>query len=205
MSTATTTAVYYILNDNVYQSPSLYSVINERLVRPCPSSSSSSANSLSQLTSLHSLSSSFSLLRANKPSWSPTTLYAWDIKPPHPSAVISAPALSLESSTPAIEPGTPAVVEETSAKRPREDDDAERPASTFNPVLFRALQSVAAGLPVPPMAPLQEVEVLKERLEAKLEETQVEPPVEEKKVAEKEPAKGVRIGPTGRRKPKGAA
>lgn len=30
---ATTLAAYYILNDNVYQSPSLYSVVNERVVR----------------------------------------------------------------------------------------------------------------------------------------------------------------------------
>lgn len=36
---ATPTAVYYILNDNIYQGPSLYTVINERLVRaPCPAS-----------------------------------------------------------------------------------------------------------------------------------------------------------------------
>lgn len=31
-----TTAVYYIMNDNVYQGPTLYSVINERVVRPVP-------------------------------------------------------------------------------------------------------------------------------------------------------------------------
>lgn len=30
---ATTTAAYYILNDNIYQGPSLYTVINERVVR----------------------------------------------------------------------------------------------------------------------------------------------------------------------------
>lgn len=208
LCTATPTAVYYILNDNVYQSSSLYSVINERLVRPPPLPFSPSLTSFMQLTSLHSLSASLSLLRANKPSWSPTTLYAWDIKPPHPSAVTSASVdLSIESATPAAEAGTPAGTQETLGKRPREDDDAERPASTFNPLLFRALQSVAASLPQPPEAPMQDVEVVKQRLEGKHEEN-VDTPVEEKKEAplEKEvAAKGVRIGPTGRRKPKGAS
>lgn len=31
--------MYYILNDNIYQGPSLYTVINERLVSPRPPTS----------------------------------------------------------------------------------------------------------------------------------------------------------------------
>ncbi|KAL8276325.1 hypothetical protein RQP46_011291 [Phenoliferia psychrophenolica] len=70
---AETTAVYYILNDNVYQGPTLYTVVNERI-----------------LTSLHSLSTSLSLIRTRKPTWTPERLYEWDIKEPAPSAISAA-------------------------------------------------------------------------------------------------------------------
>ncbi|KDE04571.1 hypothetical protein MVLG_05039 [Microbotryum lychnidis-dioicae p1A1 Lamole] len=50
---AHTIAAYHILNDSIYEAPSLYQVVNERL-----------------LASLHALSTSLNALKANQPNWS---------------------------------------------------------------------------------------------------------------------------------------
>ncbi|GAA5876695.1 hypothetical protein JCM1840_000763 [Sporobolomyces johnsonii] len=143
---ATVLAAYHILNANVYQAPTLYTVLNERV-----------------LTSLHALSTSFSSLTALKPAWSPETLYRWDIKPPPVSSAVPPLDSPADLAATADETAAPAkrAREETSELDPIEDasgakrekgqdvadeDEEERPADAFNPLLFRALQGVARRL-----------------------------------------------------------
>ncbi|GAA6020467.1 hypothetical protein JCM10207_000012 [Rhodosporidiobolus poonsookiae] len=162
---ATVTSAYYILNGNVYQAPTLFDVLNERV-----------------LTSIHAISTSLSDLTALKPSWTPETLYSWDIKPP-PASAAALPTTADEGAgeEAGVEPsegqamGTKRAREDGSAdgvgasageggeegegaaKREKPDapsgagtaeagEDDERPPEAFNPLLFRALQSVARGL-----------------------------------------------------------
>lgn len=122
----------------------------------------------SQLTSLHALSSSLSLVRQRKPRWTPEHLYQWDIKPPPASSSAAATAtISLDDKVPANghedasvasaavkgEAATAAVVD----RDDDDDDDAQRPSTAFNPLLFRALQTVASQMPDPPPAPVEPV------------------------------------------------
>lgn len=58
-------SVYYILNDNVYQSPSLYNVINERI-----------------FASEHALTQALDALTRIKPTWTPERHYQYRIKEP---------------------------------------------------------------------------------------------------------------------------
>ncbi|KAM0747270.1 MED6-domain-containing protein [Meredithblackwellia eburnea MCA 4105] len=142
---AETISVYYILNDNVYQGPTLYSVINERVV-----------------TSLHSLQSSLSLLKENKPRWTPERLYEWDIKPPPSSTIVpldgheqgtsDRPLKRAREENDTSDPskGVENGVGEDGAEEVQDDDDeVMRPPEMFNPLLFRALQTVAAELGPP--------------------------------------------------------
>ncbi|GAA5843814.1 hypothetical protein JCM11251_001810 [Rhodosporidiobolus azoricus] len=126
---ATVLGAYYIMNGNVYQAPTLFEVLNERV-----------------LTSIHSLSTSLSDLAALKPVWTPETLYNWDIKPPPASAI--AHSASAEESA-AAEGDAVEAEKRDGGKMPEEEE--ERPAEAFNPLLFRALQGVAATLERPPM------------------------------------------------------
>ncbi|GAA5917235.1 hypothetical protein JCM6882_005536 [Rhodosporidiobolus microsporus] len=126
---ATVLGAFYILNGNVYQAPTLFEVLNERV-----------------LTSIHALSTSLSDLTALKPAWTPETLHNWDIKPP-PASTAALPASAEEGEALAGE--VPAAEEGAEEKKAVEEEE-ERPADAFNPLLFRALQGVAATLEPPP-------------------------------------------------------
>lgn len=82
-TTTTIISVYHILNANVYQAPTIYTVLNERI-----------------LTSLHALESSMSDLIRLKPQWTPESLYHWNLAPP---PVSSATKSALEQSVAAVE------------------------------------------------------------------------------------------------------
>ncbi|GJN94781.1 hypothetical protein Rhopal_007873-T1 [Rhodotorula paludigena] len=168
----TVVGAYYILNGNVYQAPSLFEVLNERV-----------------LTSLHALSTSLSALTALKPRYTPERLTAWDIKPPPASAAAlptsegevhaapeqaaggadggdeddefeavlppaaagdAAPAAGGEKRPldPAEAtdgaPSAPTKRAALDAATAAEEDEQERPGEAFNPLLFRAMQGVAA-------------------------------------------------------------
>lgn len=107
-----------------------------------------------QLTSLHALSTSLGLIRDNRPAWTAEKLWAWDIKQ---DVVEALPEGSQEGEQEADQDK-----EVLSSKREREeelgegetkdDDEKERPANSFNPLLFRALQSLATSL-APAAAP----------------------------------------------------
>ncbi|TBU34961.1 MED6-domain-containing protein [Dichomitus squalens] len=58
-------AVYFILNNRIYQSPDVYNLVSNRL-----------------LTSLHSLQKSLDILRAHRPAYTPRTGFAWPIVEP---------------------------------------------------------------------------------------------------------------------------
>lgn len=110
-----------------------------------------------KLTSLHALTSSVELLRKHKPKWTAENLYAWSIT----SSPSSIPTASL--SQPIVDSSLFSINGEGKRSRGQsfegtvEDEEAERPAETFNPLLFRALQSLAVTLPplVAPVAPLE--------------------------------------------------
>ncbi|SCV69264.1 BQ2448_2284 [Microbotryum intermedium] len=161
---AHTTAAYHVLNDSIYQAPSLYQVVNERL-----------------LASLHALSTSLGALKANQPNWSTERgAGQWKIR--------QRAAAPPDSSTPTNVDGLLRLG--ASQKRSREDEAHEqgrvqdeheklerhpspttkgietpeavgadvllqdpdlyqRPPETFNPLLFNALDRVARELVVP--------------------------------------------------------
>ncbi|KAI0702437.1 MED6 mediator sub complex component-domain-containing protein [Cytidiella melzeri] len=54
---------YFIMNNRIYQSPDVYTLVSNRL-----------------LTSLHSLQNSLDLLRQNRPAYTPRTGFVWPIK-----------------------------------------------------------------------------------------------------------------------------
>ncbi|GAA5882290.1 hypothetical protein JCM3774_003359 [Rhodotorula dairenensis] len=134
---------YHILNGNVYQAPTLFNVLNERL-----------------LTSTHALSTAFRALTDLKPAWTRERQYAWDIKPPT-AASAAAAAVALDAKAPPP-PQQPLPLDDdndagsggdaqlgndqpgASAAKEEEEEGRERPGDEFNPLLFRALQSVAA-------------------------------------------------------------
>ncbi|KAM0788642.1 hypothetical protein ACM66B_006112 [Microbotryomycetes sp. NB124-2] len=143
---ATPIAAYYVLNDSVYQGPSLHTVINERI-----------------LTSLHALSRGLELLRAHKPKWTPENQNAWQVKPP-PMSVVPTAAEDLSTLSNDAHPSinerkrqrdsdageSSAAAHELATNAgdiDNDDEDVQRPANTFNPMLFRAMQSVASRLP----------------------------------------------------------
>ncbi|RDB28409.1 Mediator of RNA polymerase II transcription subunit 6 [Hypsizygus marmoreus] len=58
-------AAYFIMNNRIYQSPDVYTVLSNRL-----------------LTSLHSLQSSLDILRVHRPDYTPRTGFVWPITDP---------------------------------------------------------------------------------------------------------------------------
>ncbi|KAH8100468.1 MED6-domain-containing protein [Cristinia sonorae] len=56
---------YFIMNNRIYQSPDVYTLISNRL-----------------LTSLHSLQTSMNILRTSRPTYTPRTGYVWPISDP---------------------------------------------------------------------------------------------------------------------------
>lgn len=115
-SETTVLAAYHILNGNVYLAPTLYHILNERL-----------------LTATHALATAFHALTDLKPTWTPERPYSWDIKPPPP--VVSTATANANPDPPQEDPADP---------EPEPDaEEEERPGETFNPLLFRALQTVA--------------------------------------------------------------
>ncbi|GAA6014505.1 hypothetical protein JCM11491_004517 [Sporobolomyces phaffii] len=140
--TTTVVAVYHILNANVYQAPTIYTVLNERI-----------------LTSLHALESSLSDLVRLKPHWTAETLYHWNIAPPAASAATTSALKNLS------DPDSLALEEEVVDTQRVEDDShssdgrdgkkrklledetpVERRSDEFNPLLFKALQGIGRKL-----------------------------------------------------------
>ncbi|BGP20772.1 hypothetical protein JCM10213_008910 [Rhodosporidiobolus nylandii] len=131
---------FYILNGNVYQAPTLFEVLNERV-----------------LTSIHAISTSLSSLTALKPAWTPETLYHWNIKPPPASTALPSAEAAAAAGSEDVAGGEKREREEVEGeegaaeKREKLDEEnEERPAEAFNPLLFRALQRVASRLEPPP-------------------------------------------------------
>ena len=86
-----------------------------------------------------------------------------------------------------------------------DDEETLRPSEAFNPLLFRALQSVAASLPQPPPPPnLPQPPAATAPKEKSAEVPKME--VDEKENgAQEKSLNGIRISATGKRKPKKAA
>lgn len=70
------------MNNRIYQSPDLYTVVSNRLVRVFVSSSLPSDLESPQLTSLYSLQSSLDTLRVHRPDYTPRTGFVWPIMDP---------------------------------------------------------------------------------------------------------------------------
>ena len=129
----TVTAIdnFYVLNDSIYKANSLYNVINQRL-----------------LTTIHSLQSTFTTLTKHKPVYSQlSTNSRFNVKPS--TLTTAAP----EAAVAPVE--TDAIEAEISLKRAREEDDDTTlfPTNSFNPILFRAITTIAPTI-LPPPAPV---------------------------------------------------
>ena len=82
-------AAYFIINNRIYQSPDLYTVLSNRLVCNIFNAKKSFHFRLSskfplisfhsQLTSLHALQSSLDVLRTHRPDFTPRTGFIWPI------------------------------------------------------------------------------------------------------------------------------
>ncbi|GAA5982657.1 hypothetical protein JCM11641_002326 [Rhodosporidiobolus odoratus] len=121
---ATVLGAFYILNGNVYQAPSLFEVLNERV-----------------LTATHALSTSLESITAIKPAWTPSSHYNWDIKPPPVASTL--PATDEPDQGEKREREEEAVEGAEKREKLEQVEEEERPAEAFNPLLFRALQAVA--------------------------------------------------------------
>jgi len=71
-------AAYFIINDRIYQSPDVYTLLSNRLVLPSLFSLSA-IQSLVQLTSLNALQSSLDSLRKHRPDYTPRSGFVWPI------------------------------------------------------------------------------------------------------------------------------
>ncbi|KAI0762677.1 MED6 mediator sub complex component-domain-containing protein, partial [Fomes fomentarius] len=81
-------AVYFILNNRIYQSPDVYNLMSNRL-----------------LTSLHSLQKSLDILRSHRPAYTPRTGFVWPIVEP-PSGDALAAKKRIQDGDAAAEPQT---------------------------------------------------------------------------------------------------
>ncbi|GAA5877833.1 hypothetical protein JCM16303_000254 [Sporobolomyces ruberrimus] len=133
-TTTTIVSVYHILNANVYQAPTIYTVLNERI-----------------FTSLHALENSMSDLIRLKPQWSAETLYHWNIAPPPLSTSATQALKNTDPSTEAIPTEGGGEGDETDGpregkKQKLDEGPIERAPDEFNPLLFRALQGIGRKL-----------------------------------------------------------
>jgi mediator of RNA polymerase II transcription subunit 6 len=67
------------MNNRIYQSPDLYTVVSNRLVSSTYIMPTISLKPSMQLTSLYSLQSSLDILRAHRPDFTPRTGFVWPI------------------------------------------------------------------------------------------------------------------------------
>ncbi|KAI0823053.1 MED6-domain-containing protein [Trametes gibbosa] len=91
-------AVYFILNNRIYQSPDVYTLISNRL-----------------LTSLHSLQRSLDTLRSQRPAYTPRTGFVWPIAEPPASTTDTATSKKRAAE------GSPVPAAESSEVLPPED------------------------------------------------------------------------------------
>jgi mediator of RNA polymerase II transcription subunit 6 len=77
-------AAYFIVHNRIYQSPDVYSILSNRLVRNVSTSSMRLAHSvLHQLAAVHSLQASLNILRKHRPDYTPRTGFVWPIADPN--------------------------------------------------------------------------------------------------------------------------
>ncbi|TFY65926.1 hypothetical protein EVG20_g5165 [Dentipellis fragilis] len=72
-------AAYFIMNNRIYQSPEVYTVLSNRLVSIAWLHEQYLSPMHAQLTSLNSLQSSLDILRKYKPDYTPRTGFAWPV------------------------------------------------------------------------------------------------------------------------------
>lgn len=72
-------AAYFIINNRIYQSPDVYTLLSNRLVLPSILSPVAAQTTLIQLTSLNALQSSLDLLRRHRPDYTPRSGFVWPI------------------------------------------------------------------------------------------------------------------------------
>ncbi|KAG6896282.1 hypothetical protein C0992_009332 [Termitomyces sp. T32_za158] len=75
-------AAYFIINNRIYQSPDVYTVLSNRLVRALSLAIRGEAKTRKQLTALHSLQTSLDILRSHRPDYTPRTGFVWPITDP---------------------------------------------------------------------------------------------------------------------------
>jgi hypothetical protein len=154
------------------------------------------------------MSKSISLIQDHKPTWTPTTTYDWDIKPPPSSSLPPSATNPTDiADGPVPEPTAEPTPVDADSETPAADDDAELPPSTFNPLLYRALTGLATTLAPPPeqgQPPGQDATAAAEQATGGATDNAPEVNGNGQGGEGKEVPKGIRVGPKGLRKPKGA-
>ncbi|KAI0768572.1 MED6-domain-containing protein [Trametes elegans] len=118
-------AVYFILNNRIYQSPDVYTLISNRL-----------------LTSLHSLQKSLDTLRTHRPAYTPRTGFVWPIEePPSTDAAAANKKRAADGggSTPATQE-----TEELSSERGLGASSSDSKRHKNHLLLFNAMRTTAA-------------------------------------------------------------
>lgn len=72
-------AAYFVMNNRIYQSPDVYTLLSNRLVLGFSYGDSLALDCIFQLTSLNSLQSSLDTLRKYRPNYTPRTGFIWPI------------------------------------------------------------------------------------------------------------------------------
>ncbi|KAI0374462.1 MED6-domain-containing protein [Pilatotrama ljubarskyi] len=115
-------AVYFILNNRIYQSPDVYTLISNRL-----------------LTSLHSLQKSLDTLRSHRPAYTPRTGFVWPIaEPPSTDAASTKKRAAEGEPAPAAEEP-----EDISKERDLSGASADSKRQQNNMLLWSAMRTTA--------------------------------------------------------------
>lgn len=119
--------VYFVMNNRIYQSPDVYTLISNRL-----------------LTSLHSLQTSLDTLRQHRPAYTPRTGFVWPIKE-STTATESSKKRDVDTDTPADTPAATHALSDAPAKRdsgtPAEHPNAKRKQN--NALMLNAMRTTA--------------------------------------------------------------
>ncbi|KAG6829288.1 hypothetical protein H0H92_005042 [Tricholoma furcatifolium] len=111
-------AAYFIINNRIYQSPDVYTILSNRL-----------------LTSLHSLQTSLDVLRSYRPDYTPRTGFVWPI---------TDPSLSTESTKKRAQDDDAAPTDEGSSSIPPMKRAEEPKRQQNNMLLLNAMRTTAA-------------------------------------------------------------
>lgn len=129
-------AAYFIVHNRIYQSPDVYSVLSNRLVRKISVNSVRLAHPvLHQLATVNSLQASLNILRKHRPDYTPRTGFVWPIADPNLTDDASKTRKQDSEATATEQDGLAADANKSSQNAKKEQNTA---------LLFNAMRTTAA-------------------------------------------------------------